>query len=216
MLELRKYGKPELSAMFGTRNMEGLQRKMERYGIIFEVQGRGESAVFTIKEITDPFKIYCITELGFDGRTDFKKVRNFFFYFFNDEEFMAMPDEVKEYRMRKQGQDVSRQTIANYIAKLDRKNLIDRNTNNYIYYFAYGHEQIFADRAEYLQAWHEYWNDIRNGVYSYKAIDRMRAKYGGVAKKRPIPEINGIYTAEIEYLNTLVQQSIEREIERQN
>ncbi len=189
---------------------------MERYGIVFEVQGRGESAVFTIKEITDPFKIYCITELGFDGRTDFKKVRNFFFYFFNDEEFMAMPDEVKEYRMRKQGQDVSRQTIANYIAKLDSKNLIDRNTNNYIYYFAHGHEQIFADRATYSQAWSEYWNDIENGVYYCKVIDRMRAKYGGVAKKQAIPEINGIYTAEIEYLNTLVQQSIEREIERQN
>ena len=47
---------------------------------------------------------------------------------------MAMPDEVKEYRMRKQGQGVSRQTIATYIAKLDNKGLIDRNTNNYIYY----------------------------------------------------------------------------------
>ena len=37
-------------------------------GITFEVNGRGENAVFTIREIEDPLKIYCITELGFDGR----------------------------------------------------------------------------------------------------------------------------------------------------
>ena len=83
MLELRVYGKTELSEMFGTAGMQALQRKMERYGIAFEVNGRGENAVFTIKEIEDPFKIYCITELDFDGRTDFVKVRNFLHYFFN-------------------------------------------------------------------------------------------------------------------------------------
>ena len=44
----------------------------------------------------------------------------------------------------------------------------------------------------------------------------MQANHGGVARKQPKPEINGIYTKEIEYLNTLVQQSIEKEIERQN
>ena len=47
MLEIRDYAKPELSAMFGTRNMENLKRKMERYGITFEVNGRGENAVLT-------------------------------------------------------------------------------------------------------------------------------------------------------------------------
>lgn len=216
MLELKEYTKPEMTAMFGTRDMENLQRKLERHGVAFDVEGRGERAVFTIKAITKPFSIYCITELGFDGRTDFRKVRNFCNYFFNDEEFMAMPDEVKEYRMRKQGQGVSRQTIANYIAKLDNKGLIDRNTSNYIYYFALGQEQRIVERPEYLQSWHEYWNDIDNGFSSSEAIKRMRNNYGGVARKQPKPEINGIYTEEIEYLCTLVQQSIEQEIERQN
>ena len=100
------------------------KRKMERYGITFQVNGRGENAVFTIKEIEDPFKIYCITELDFDGRSDFRKALIFYYYFFNDVEFRTMPDEVKEYRMRDQKQDVSRQTIATYISKLDRKNLV--------------------------------------------------------------------------------------------
>ena len=157
MLEIRDYAKPEMSAMFGTRNMENLKRKMERYGITFEVNGRGENAVFTIKEIEDPFKIYCITELDFDGRSDFRKALIFYYYFFNDVEFRTMPDEVKEYRMRDQKQDVSRQTIATYIAKLDRKNLVDRNSSDFIYYFACNHTQRITDQEEYLQAWHEHW-----------------------------------------------------------
>mgnify|MGYP003306766742 CR=1 FL=1 len=85
MLELMKsYTKPEMSAMFGTRSMQGLQRKIERYGVSFDVDGRGETANFTITNIENPFKIYCITELGFDGHTDFYKLRNYYYYYFND------------------------------------------------------------------------------------------------------------------------------------
>ena len=216
MLELRRYPKGDLVAMFGTKNTEGLKRKMERYGIDFETSGRGDTLTFEIKKIKDPFKVFAISELEIDAGTDFKKLRNFYYYYFNDETFMAMPDEVKEYRMRKQGQDVSRQTIATYIAKLDRKNLIERNTNDYIYYFAFKQEQRSVEREEYLRAWHEYWNDIDNGFSSVDAIRRMQKNYGGVARKQAKPEINGIYTEQIEYLNTLVAQSIEKEIERQN
>ena len=41
----------------------------------------------------------------------------------------------------------------------------------------------------------------------------MRHKYGGVARKQPIPEINGIYNEQIEYMLSLIYQSIENEIE---
>lgn len=167
MLELRKYPKAELSALFGTRDTQGLKRKLERYGIVYEEAGRGNTMTFDIKEITDPFKIFCITELDFDGGTDFKKVRNFYYYFFNDEEFMAMPDEVKEARMRAEGRPVARQTIANYTYKLQSHNLIERNTQNFIYYFAFKQTQRMTDRAEYLQAWHEYRADIGNGLCSF-------------------------------------------------
>lgn len=212
MLELKEYSKPELSAMFGTRSVEGLKRKFERYGVDYEIAGRGENAIFTIKEIANPFKLYCITELGFDGNTDFSKVRNFYNYFFNDEEFMAMPDEVKEYRMRAQGQDVSRQTIARYVYRLDQQNLIDRNTNNFLYYFAYKHEQFFVDREEYIQSWHEYWDDIEEGLPCIEAICKMIGNYGGVARKQAIPEVNAIYLDEIEYLRALIQESLEAEV----
>lgn len=216
MLEIRKYTKAEMTEMFGTRDIQGLRRKLERYNVDCEVSGRGQNAVFTINRINDPFKVYCITELGYDGATDFRKLLYFLYYFFNDEEFMAMPDEVKETRMRAVKHDLSRQTIAGYISKLDRLNMIDRNTNNFIYYFAYKGTQRITDKAEYLKAWHDYWNDIDNGISSWEAICSMRANHGGVARKQAVPEINGIYNEKIEYLLTLIYQAVEDDIEEKN
>ena len=92
MLELKEYKKAELSAIFNTNDMQGLKRKLQRYGIRYQVQGRGERAIFTILETADPFKVFCICELGYDGGTDFRKLRNFLYCFFNDDEFRAMPD----------------------------------------------------------------------------------------------------------------------------
>lgn len=211
MLELKKYTKAEMTEMFGTRSKQGLERKLDRYGVVYEESGYGNNLIFEIVDIPDRFKLYCITELGFDGRTDFIKVRNFYHHFFNDEEFMAMPDEVKEYRMWQIDKGISRQTIAGYISKLERKNLIDRTSKNFVYYFAYKQEQRFVDRAEYLAAWHEYWKDINDGYSSYDAINRMIVNYGGVARKQAIPEINGIYLGEIELLCKLMQESFENE-----
>lgn len=82
MLELREYTKAELSAIFSTNDMQGLKRKLQRYGIRYQVQGRGERAIFTILETADPFKVFCISELGYDGGTDFQKLRNFLYLSF--------------------------------------------------------------------------------------------------------------------------------------
>lgn len=161
-----EYAKPEMTRIFGTKDKQGLDRKLNRYGISYEVCGRGEGAVYKIKSMTDPFKVFAITELGFDANTDFTKLRNFYYHFFEDEVFMAMPDEVKEVRMRKMGQDVSRQTIATYTRRLEANDLINRNTKNFIYYFAYKQEQRMCDHAEYVQAWYEYWDDIDSGLNS--------------------------------------------------
>ena len=49
MLELRKYPKVELSALFRTRDTEGLKRKLERYGIVYEEAGWGNTMTFDIK-----------------------------------------------------------------------------------------------------------------------------------------------------------------------
>lgn len=59
------------------------------YGIMFDVCGWGEGAVYTIRAIPDPFKVFAIVEPGFDANTDFTKLRNFLYHFFEDEVFMA-------------------------------------------------------------------------------------------------------------------------------
>ena len=203
------YSKPELTQMLGTRSKQGIDRKLDRYGVVYEVCGRGERAVYTVKGMADPFKVFAITELGYDANTDFTKLRNFYYHFFEDEEFRAMPDEVKEVRMRKMGHDVSRQTIATYTRKLEDNELISRNTRDFIYYFAYKQTQRICDRSEYVQAWFEYWDDIESGLNCYDAIANMMTDHGGVARKQPIPAVNGIYNSKIEYMLSLIQQSIE-------
>ena len=205
------YSKPELTQMLGTRSKQGIDRKLDRYGVVYEVCGRGERAVYTVKGMADPFKVFAITELGYDANTDFIKLRNFYYHFFEDEEFRAMPDEVKEVRMRKMGHDVSRQTIATYTRKLEDNELISRNTRDFIYYFAYKQTQRICDRSEYVQAWFEYWDDIESGLNCYDAIANMMTDHGGVARKQPIPEVNGIYNAKIEEMLSYIQQSIENE-----
>lgn len=207
------YPKPEMTRIFGTKDKQGIDRKLIRYGIAFDVCGRGESAVYTIKAISNPFKVFSIVELGFDANTDFIKLRNFLYHFFEDEVFMAMPDEVKETWMKKMDKDLSRQTIATYTRRLEAKELINRYTKNYIYYFANKGEQRLCDHAEYVEAWHNYWDDLASGLHNRDAIANMRADFGGVARKQPIPEINGIYNDKIEYMLSLIQQSIESEYE---
>ena len=114
--------------------------------------------------------------------------------------------------MRKEGKDISRQTIANYTAKLEAHDLINRYSPDYIYYFAYKGEQRIVQREEYSKAWREYWAKLNAGVNYYKAMDDMIFTYGGVARKQAIPQINGIYNKQIEYMLSLIQQSIENEL----
>lgn len=213
MLEVgMTYTKPELTEMFGTRNKQGLERKMIGYGLTFSVSGRGESALYTIQKMDDPFKIFAITELNFSGNTSFKKLREFYWHFFNDDVFMAMPDEVKENWMKLENNTITRQTIAHYTEKLVAKDMINRNTKNYIYYFAFKQTQRMTDHAEYLKAWREYWADLDQGYCPSEAICFMRANYGGVARKQAIPEVNGIYNEKIDYMLSLIQKSIENEM----
>ena len=213
MLELKKYDKAELAEIFGTIDTQGLKRKLQRYGIKYQTSGWGQNLTFTITETADPFKVFCIDELGYDGRTDFVKLRNFLYCFLNDDEFRAMPDEVKAHRMAEAGKPMCRQTIAGYIAKLDAQNLIDRNSGEYIYYFAYKDTQRIATRQEYSEAWKQYWQHKDDGFSAGEAMAVMCANYGGVARKQAIPEVNGIYNEKIEQMLSYIQKSIENEME---
>lgn len=214
MLEVRKYTKPELTEMLGTKGVQGLKRKLDGYGVEFIHNGWGENSTFDIVGIQDPFKVYCITELGYSANTDFDKLAYFLYYYFNDEEFMTMPDEVKERRMAANGNPLTRQTIANYTNKLTKLGMINKFTTNYIYYFAYKGEQIITTAQEYKRAWRGYWLDIDDGMHSWDAIWNMRITYGGVARKQPIPDVNVFYDGQIEEIVDLAVNHIWKEVEQ--
>ena len=151
MLDLRCYSKDELTEIFNSNDRQAIRRKLQRANVVFDEYGNGANWIIDIKKINDPFRIYCMTDLGFTGRTDFYKLRYYYYYFFSDEEFMTMPDEVKEQRMRDKGRSISRRTIAGYTRKLEERNMINRNTSNFLYYFAYKQTQRFTDRSEQKQ-----------------------------------------------------------------
>lgn len=44
------------------------------------------------------------------------------------------------------------------------------------------------------------------------AISIMRFGYGGIARKQPIPEVNGIYNYKIDEMLTYIQQSMENDL----
>lgn len=216
MLELRTYTKQELSQIFKTTANQGIKRKLSRYGIQYTTQGRGEQITFTITQVPDPFKVFCIEHLDFNGQTDFRKLRNFLYYFFNDDEFQTLPDETKAILLSEKGKHMSRQTIAGYIRHLEKAHYISLTGGEYVYYFAYAKNRIPATKEQYSKAWKEYWTHLERGANSFTAIYLMRMKYGGIARKQPIPQFNGIYIKQIEMLNDLVCESIEKELEEEN
>lgn len=214
MIELRNYGKSELAQILGTNDRQGMIRKLDSWGVLHdEPRGRGEYMTVNITGFQDIFKVYALAELGVHPNTDFKKLRDFYYYFLNDEEFAAMPDEVKERRMESEGKYVSRQTIATYTRKLEEKGVFMLDSKNYIYYFVHKKQYRIAERKEYLSAWRQYWDDKESGLDSAQAIYMMKQTHGGVARKQPIPQFNGIYNDIRNTINDYIQESYEREIE---
>lgn len=187
MLEVRNYKKAELVEMLGTRNNQGIGRKLDSYNVEYTTKGRGNSIEFIITKLNDPFKVYCITELGLDARTAFDKLLLFLFYFLNDDEFSWLPNETIETRLEADFGSVrpSRQTIKGWKDKLRAKDII-AETGDFTYYFAYKGSQIMTDKSTYCEAWREYFWAKQDGVDYRTAINKMIARYGGVAKKQAI------------------------------
>lgn len=211
MLELRTYNIDEINAILGTTNRQGIQRKLNRYGVEYSVTGRGTASEFEIKNIDDEFKLFCILDLGMSANTDFNKFLYFLYYFLNDEDFRWLPDEILEIKMNEREIHISRQTIANYKRVLSRLNLFAK-VGDYVYYFARRNNQIITDETIYKKAWREYWENKNNGIDSQEAICIMCATYGGVAKKQAIMIGNAIYADTINKLNDMVCHAIEKDL----
>lgn len=211
MLELRTYNIDEINAILGTTNRQGIQRKLNRYGVEYSVSGWGTKTKFEIKNIEDEFKLFCILDLGMSANTDFNKFLYFLYYFLNDEDFRWLPDEILEIKMNEREIHISRQTIANYKRVLSRLNLFAK-VGDYVYYFARRNNQIITDETIYKKAWREYWENKNNGIDSQEAICIMCAKYGGVAKKQAIMIGNAIYADTINKLNDMVCHAVEKDL----
>ena len=214
MLELRTYTRAELEEIFQTHGRQNITKRLTNYGVAFSCEGNAGNLKITISAIPDPFKVFCILDLGFAPQSDFRKMRNFFWYYFQDDEFRSFPDEVLENRMKDQGQVLTRQTIAKWRIRLSNLGVIWLSAKEYIYYFAYKDTQRITTREEYCQAWHDYWRDKDEGYESWGAIMNMRDKYGGVARKQPKAELNGIYVDTIvSPMLEYIQESIENEMD---
>lgn len=134
MIEIREYTKEEISAILHTNKKQGIDRKLNRYGIEFTSNGRGANLMYSINKITNPFKVYCITELELSANVDFEKFKYFCLYFLCDDEFQTYPIVEMEQRLRNSGIGISRQTISKSIRYFERLNYVTIFKNDCIYY----------------------------------------------------------------------------------
>ncbi len=210
MLEEKKYPISEIREIFGTQSKQGIDRKLERYGIKFDSEGSGENRVYNIKHISDKFKVYCITELKLPAQCDFDKIRNIFYYFLCDEVFAAMPHvEQEQIIYRDSNVHISRSCISrwiNYLCKIDYAS-INRYECSYFVVVEKNGRKTYKEstREEYNAGWRIYWDNIDKG--SRTAYYNMYNYLGGHPYKQFKIELNGIYLNEINQLIDIVNQS---------
>ena len=213
MIELRTYTRNEMAQILSTNDKGDMVDKLERWGVVFdEPKGRGKNLTFTITGIKDPFKVFCITELGMLASCDFTKIRNLYYYYLNDEEFASLPNQVMEHRLELEGKKIYRDTIEKYLTVLEDNRIVSRDAGDNIYYFVDKDTHRRAEQAEYRKAWREYWLDKDEGLTSREAINNMRRNYGGIAKKHSKPGFNAFTIPLQEKLNEYILESIEQEM----
>lgn len=216
MLELRKYSYADLSAYLGSNDNQAIERKLNSYGIQFSEDGRGQNRTYTITDIPDRFRVFCVFDLGLDPRTNFIKLRDFLFFLLGDDDFNWRPMEMMEEYLRIEGRGISRQTIAKYIEKLEKIDLIHPG-GEIVYYKVFKrfgvqeHEIITKD--EYCGAWKIYWDCRNKGYESGPAFSCMYNRLGGSPHKQHRIEQNGVNAEILNTLAELVAESYLGEIE---
>ena len=212
MLEIREYKIAELRDIFETRDRQGIRRKLTRYGCKFEETGRGEGVVFNILSAPDEFKVFCITEMNVPAQADFRRMKMFYYAFFEDEDFMNMPDVDKEKYMSDEYEAVSRQTIRNWIRYLERANLIYRDKFECNYYAINKRsngDRVVTEisRETYKEGWDVYWKNNKPEESDFAFLAAMEV-WGGAVCRTPKNLINGIEWNKIERLKNIIINSI--------
>lgn len=219
-LTLRDYPLGVLENLIGSRGKEAVDRKLEKYGYGFTSTGRGKTRIYTITSLPNAqarFKAYCVFALGFDGNTNFIKLRDFVFYLAFDIDFRGMSDEMMEEYLRLEGHGMSRATAGKYRRRLEHLDLI-APSSEFVYYRVYKdygvqkHEIVTAE--EYNAAWKSYhkWRAAHPEEDSRPAYAHMYNEFGGVPRKQAKIIDNGIYKKELNTLYDLVSNSITEEL----
>lgn len=212
MLEIKEYTIKELSEILNSRGKQAIDRKLERYGIQFDSFGRGENRIYDIKEIPDPFKIFCITEMRVPAVVNFEKFRIFCYYFLCDDDFIRVPILEMVNILSIDGVAVSRQAIRKWIRYFERVNYILLDTTNCTYYAiteSLEGRKCYTPipREEYSKAWGLYWGNLEEyGARS--AYQKMWNYLGGHPHKHPNIIQNGIYEQQLDTLLELVLESM--------
>lgn len=212
MLEEKAYTRQEIRELLETNaENQGLKRMLERRGYEFFVVGSGRNAIFTITKLPSKFKIFCIGELGFAPQTDFTKLRNFFYYYLDDEDFRNLPDTIQSERMSENGMPLSRQTIGHYRERLFTNHYFWPDFAEFKYYLTHSErgkkiaEEI--DRKTYREAWAKYWEVKAKTQDSEIARWEMFNEFGGYPNKSPIIRENAITADRVAFLNELVLET---------
>ena len=212
MLELKTYGFAEIAAYLQVRRSRGVRDKLRSYGVEYSEGGghADQSKTYTITAIQDPFKLFCVFDLGIAPQTDFSKLRDFTVYLLTVEDFKWRPMEMMEEYLRRFANGPSRQTISNYIKLFSDRDLIAMN-GDFVYYRVYHDRGVqkheIITKEQYAAAWAVYWDRRNNGAESSAAYSTMYSWLKGVPRKQQKITPNGIYRDELEKLEEYATES---------
>ena len=210
MLEKKTYKFDEIADYLGTRSNQAIRRKLQNYGVVFQEEGRGRRKTYNILSIPEPFRLYCVFDLGIDYRIDFKKLRDFTFFLLRDDGFSGRSGEMMEEYLHNGGYQISRQTISKYIALYESKELIATNGDT-IYYRVYHENDLqkheIITKELYCKSWDVYWEKRREGKDSSLAFSYMYSFLNGVPRKQNKIVKNAFYIDTLNTLSELVAES---------
>lgn len=212
MLELKTYKFAEIAAYLRAGRSRGVRDKLTRYSVEYTESGghHDQSKTYTITAINDPFRLFCVFDLGIPPQTDFKKLRDFTVYLLADEDFNWRPMEMMEEYLRRFTDGPSRQTISNYLRIFTDRDLIAMN-GEYVYYKVYNDRGVqkheIITKEQYNAAWAVYWDRRNNGADSLAAYSTMYSWLGGVPRKQQKIATNGFYNTELDRLEEYATES---------
>lgn len=187
MFEENKFSIQEMRELLKTKaKKQGIERMLQRKNIEYTVEGWGENNIFTLKKVPPMLKFiaFCKKEFNFAPQTDFTKLRNFFYYYLDDEDFRNLPDTIKSVRMGENDMPLSRQTIGHYEQYLYREYYFCPDYTNFKYYLTHreGDKKVAEeiDRKIYKEAWALYWEVKEETKSSEIARWTMFGEYGGL------------------------------------